>query len=355
MTDTLTAGNFVGREAGYNDRLGRLPGMDILKIYAIIMVVLTHCFSESFRAALAPELWIDAAVPVFIIIGAFNYCRKAYKSGLSSYGEWYSRFNFLSYFKRIGVPYIVFMCVQLVVLPLVGYAPLPEVLLNTLKGGMGAGGYYLVVFFQLFLLVPVFYFAMRRHPVAALCVAFALRIAFGSLCERVLIPVNPYIFEGVDKLLSVRFFVCIACGMFSFMHFDKFTPMKIAAVLLAGFVISFVKFFIGDVGVAEIDLAFMTVQQALWCTGLTVLLLHGVYAEKGSARHKAIAFVAGSTLHILLFQQIYFCAVGVGRHLPQTDLPAALLGGFAVYVLWVLAEKKILPLLKTLAKRAKIS
>ena len=185
-------------------RYGRLPGMDVLKILAIIFVVLTHCYTDTFRAVRVPELWIEAAVPVFIIIGAFNYCRKAVKMKLASPRGWYTRRNLFSYFKRIGIPYIVFMIAQLIVLPLVGYAPVTEVLLNTVKGGMGAGGYYLVVFVQLFLLVPFFYFALKRRPFLTLLVAFAVRVAFGALCERVLMPLDPYVFEGVNKLLSVR-------------------------------------------------------------------------------------------------------------------------------------------------------
>lgn len=57
-------------------RFGRLYGIDLLKIYAIIMVVLTHCWSEQFIQARYAELWIYNAVPFFIIIAAFNYSRK---------------------------------------------------------------------------------------------------------------------------------------------------------------------------------------------------------------------------------------------------------------------------------------
>ena len=354
----MQAGTFIDERIsswgwGASDaRYGRLPGMDVLKILAIIFVVLTHCYTDTFRAVRVPELWIEAAVPVFIIIGAFNYCRKAVKMKLASPRGWYTRRNLFSYFKRIGIPFIVFMIAQLIVLPLIGYAPVTEVLLNTVKGGMGAGGYYLVVFVQLFLLVPFFYFALKRRPFLTLLVAFAVRVAFGALCERVLMPLDPYVFEGVNKLLSVRFFVCIACGMTVFLHYEKFTPRMVTVMLLGGFVISATKFFFGGTGVYEADLAWSCLQQALWCTGITVMLLKGFVMKDATFAQKVMAFIAGSTLHILLFQQIYFCGVGVGRHLAYIDAPAALLGGLAVYILWTLAEKKAVPLARQLLSRA---
>lgn len=234
-----------------------------------------------------------------------------------------------------------FMCVQLVVLPLVGYAPLQEAFINIFKGGMGPGGYYLVVFFQLFMIMPVVYKAGEKRPFLTLAAAFVISYVWAVFHNYVLMPVNPYIMEGVNKLLVFRFLPYIAAGRLLFAYFGKITPRHIIFLVLAGLLLAAAGYYSTASGVYALDWIPDTLQGVSWCTGIVacVIFVFACAGDVAPAVKRVTAFLAGSTLHILLFQQTYFCCVGVGRHKAALDLAVSLAGGFIVYVLWRPAEK----------------
>lgn len=91
--------------------------------------------------------------------------------------------------------------------------------------------------------------------------------------------------------------------------------------------------------VPPVDSAFATLQSALWCFGLLVAV---VYIFKNlDFKFKWISFVGGSTLHILLFQQLYFYCVGVGRNKAYIDVTIAIIGGMIVYRIFKFVGKTI--------------
>lgn len=104
--------------------------------------------------------------------------------------------------------------------------------------------------------------------------------------------------------------------------------------------------------VPPIDSAYSILQSALWCFGIltAVVYIFNAFDIKG----KWVSFLGGSTLHILLFQQIYFCIVGTGRNKAYIDLPIALFGGILVYVLFEIAEKYLAKPKKSVAKKKKV-
>lgn len=328
-------------EFPYNGR--RLLGVDVIKIYAIVMVVLTHCLNPLYVQARYAELWIYNAVPFFLIIGSFFYARKYDNISVhsKSFGEtcgiWYGKKSLLSYFKRISVPYLVFMLAQVIVLPLVGYATVDIALLNTIKGGMGAGGYYLVVYLQLFLLVPFLNSLYRKNPALTGVVCFSLQYGWDVLLGYIGSALqNSSLVTDINKYLVFRFLIYFYLGMLLYYNFGKIRAWHINAILtIAGGMKLFSVAFGGEV--APIDAAYSTIQSALWCFGIlaAVVYIFDCIDVKG----KWISYLGGSTLHILLFQQLYFCCVGVSRNKVYIDLPVAIIGGVAVYFMFGVVKK----------------
>ena len=123
-----------------DNRNERLVGIDVIKVLAIVCVVLTHV------ALTLPvyNAWAGLAVPSFFMIAAFANARKATRMELVRPRSWYNRANLAGYWWRISVPYLLMCLAEVIALPLIGYTTVDMAFLNTLKGGMGPGGYYLV-------------------------------------------------------------------------------------------------------------------------------------------------------------------------------------------------------------------
>lgn len=317
-------------------------GIDVLKIYSIIMVVLTHCYAPSFVQARLLELWIYNAVPVFLIVGSFLYSRKfsaicaRAQSLKDAYKVWLGKKNLTAFFKRIGIPYLFFMLLQLIVLPSVGYAPFPEVLLNTIKGGMGPGGYYLVVYLQLFLLVPLLNRLFEKSPFATVLGCLCVQVAFDVLIGYLSANVSA-LFVDINKFISVRFFVIFVCGTAIRRYYRRLKSFTVAGCVLFGFFIAAVRNISGLTGIYAIDSALGAIQSMFWCGGIVCMLMK---IFEGMEKECALVkFIAGSTLHILLFQQLYFCCVGTARHMAYIDAPVALFGGVAAFALSKAAKK----------------
>lgn len=320
-----------------NTKYNRLIGIDFLKIFAIIMVVLTH---TSFYAYFG-DLYMNIGVPLFILIAAFNNSRKYNKKGYKSINEWYNKQNFWGYFKRITIPYLFFMFLEILILPLVGYAPFSEALLNTVKGGMGPGGYYLVVFAQLFLVFPIFIYFLKRKPALTFLIAFSIQFGFDILFHYVLFPINEYIFDGIYSRTFFRYILLFMIGIIFFEKFEKVRYWYILVSLIIGTTLGILSGLGIITGIYEIDFLLSTIQITGMSFGVMALVIKLGLFIKNEKFKKVVGFVAGSTLHILLFQQLYFCCVGVGKSPMYIDLPVTLIGGFVIYVLWIYVEKLI--------------
>lgn len=318
---------------------GRLFGIDILKIFAIAMVVLTH---TNFYAPF-PDLYMNTCVPIFILIAAFNNARKFNKNQFTNIQQWYNKKNFWGYFKRISMPYLFFMLMQIIVLPIVGYASFSIALLNTVKGGMGPGGYFLFVFAQLFLIFPVIMYFYRKNTKLTFSIVIIIQFLVEELFHYVLVPANEFIFTGVYKLTLFRYLFIFTLGIFVFENFRKIKIWHGIVFLIVGIVLGILKGFDISSNIFEIDYLLNNVQMASLVFGLVVLVIHlGLYVNSGKFKN-AVGFVAGSTLHILLFQQLYFCCTSVlAPNSPAwLDMIITLVGGFLIYAVWYLIEKGI--------------
>lgn len=128
---------------------GYEPLFDYLKGIAIIMVVLAHG-TGCLKDFLLYPLWIDQAVPLFIMIQVFH----AYKKDTVSYPPlskiWHRIFYPFLLVQLIYFLYIVGKCLYHNIDPILQIKPF------LFRGGGGPGSYYIWIYVQIAILCPLF-------------------------------------------------------------------------------------------------------------------------------------------------------------------------------------------------------
>ena len=128
------------------------PFIDFIKGVSILFVVLTHCLP--YQDYILFSFWGAQAVPLFLLIQVFHNYKKQLDKNQHPY-------NFNKLWKRILRPFILLLALQIVL-----QAFLSGDLLDTIKnaiisGGIGPGSYYVLIYIQFFLLLPVLHPLLR--------------------------------------------------------------------------------------------------------------------------------------------------------------------------------------------------
>ena len=132
--------------------------------------------------------------------------------------------------------------------------------------------------------------------------------------------------------------------MLGILFFEKFKEIKTWYFIIpfvVGIALGILDGFNIKTSIFEVDLIISLIQMSSLVFGICGLVIRLCLLIKNVKVQKVLGFISGSTLHILLFQQLYFCCVGVGESPAYLDLPVTLIGGFVIYVLWIYAEKLI--------------
>lgn len=175
------------------------PFIDFLKGVCILFVVLAHCLP--LQDNILFSLWGAQAVPLFILIQVFH----AYKKRNIDIVRYY---NLKKLFHRILLPFIILLAIQVFLMYLLSGKALPSILKSTiLSGGIGPGSYYVWVYLQFFILLPVFMFIIDKISHKNLLVLFiATSILIEIICSYSNIP------SWLYRLLFVRYFFLIYLG-----------------------------------------------------------------------------------------------------------------------------------------------
>lgn len=126
------------------------PFIDYLKGVAILFVVLTHALPHHEEMAFC--LWIDQAVPLFLLIQVFH----AYKHGLEGQTL---KGKLPKMWQRIVKPFVISQGIVLLLL-MVAYSfmdkSVPTLIQGVVaSGGIGPGSYYIWIYLQFFLILPI--------------------------------------------------------------------------------------------------------------------------------------------------------------------------------------------------------
>lgn len=172
--------------------------IDGAKGVAIISVFLLHsmpCLRET-----GWMLHIGQAVPVFLFLTA--YLTSIRYESLENY---YTQKRFLNIVRRILVPALVVLAVQILVCQISGHWWSWKSVIKA--GGMGPGSYYVWLYLQTWLILPLVIEFVKRVPVWC---SFSVSLICAAFCEYAFVPLQHLeLAEQVYRLLPVRYLMVL--------------------------------------------------------------------------------------------------------------------------------------------------
>lgn len=131
--------------------------IDFLKGICIVCVVITHNLPPVVMKYTIFILWGGMAVPLFLLIQCYHIFntdkfRKDQGFPSKSYREQY---NIAKIWKRIIRPFLLVTILTGTVLVMMGHNPIEVIKGSIINGGIGPGSYYVWIYLQFFLLLPL--------------------------------------------------------------------------------------------------------------------------------------------------------------------------------------------------------
>lgn len=176
------------------------PYIDFIKGISIIFVILNHCIGESLHYKSLYCLWGDSAVPIFLIIQTFH----VYKRGLNV------RFSISKVWKRVLKNFILMQLVLIAIFAAKHDGGIVHTLGRWLsQGGFGSGSYYVWVYFQFAILLPLCAMIFQKIQ------GWYLFLFFVVVCElsEILFSVTN-VSNSLYRLICLRYLFLIYLGFY---------------------------------------------------------------------------------------------------------------------------------------------
>ena len=175
--------------------------IDGAKGVAILSVILLHslpCLRE------IGWIWhIGQAVPVFLFITAYLISMRF--ESLQTYFQWE---RFAKMLKKVFVPFVFVLLIQLVCLALIDRLPPLKTIVKT--GGIGPGSYYIWLYLQAWVIIPFMVMLVRKLPI---WVSMLIMLVVSIIAEYVFVPIEGI--EHIDelyRLLPIRYLMVLYLG-----------------------------------------------------------------------------------------------------------------------------------------------
>lgn len=188
--------------------------LDVLKGICIILVIFTHfSWTAEERLALCFPLWVDMAVPIFMLISGYVNALSYQRKGITSLRKSFTIKNLLKPFIRYTLPFLVIYLIEAIVHLVTGAITgeamtWQQYLLGLVTGGWGAGSYYYPVMIQFILIFPFIFFAIKKFKHHGLTLCFLANL----LWEAIKFPLG--VSDGLYRLLAFRYIFLIAFGCY---------------------------------------------------------------------------------------------------------------------------------------------
>lgn len=156
----------------------RLVGIDLLKGFAIIAVILIHTWSVGILLSIGAPFHVFHAVALLLLVAGFTGTYAYMRRGSITLGQCYETGILRRRYARLIKPYLLMFIIQLVFIFMVFHNPFDagSVIVSFATGGYGLGAYFVPVIIQSVIVVPVLYLIALRNPDAMLAVAFILNL-----------------------------------------------------------------------------------------------------------------------------------------------------------------------------------
>lgn len=263
-----------------------------MKGVCILFVVLTHCLP--LQEYMLFSLWGAQVVPLFLLLQVFH----AYKRGVNHISLSY---DFKKMFHRIFKPFILLIVIQLILLLFLKQHSLITTIKSIiLSGGIGPGSYYVWIYVQFFLILPLVAVAIQR------IMGYLLFIFISALFEvafaYIHIPASLY------RLLAIRYLFLIYLG---YMWVIRGIEINKKTVILSFISIFFILIFeYTDINLEPLffnnDWAIFHWICYFYVAYLFVYLLYKVYQQLGGYLKSWFSIIGKYSYEIFLLQMFVF-------------------------------------------------
>lgn len=183
----------LNRGGGYSEEI------DMLKGFAILFVLLNHSTPLYLKNLIAFDLWGGMGVPLFLLIQVFHY----YKRGLDKTPA----IKPLKVFQRVIVPFLIAELSIILLKWIMGESLIGSFLGCFQNWGYGTGEYYIWIYLQFILLLPLTTFIFKYIGDKYLPIVFIGLSAIMEVCCSI-----TGIEEHTYKFLFFRYFFLIYLG-----------------------------------------------------------------------------------------------------------------------------------------------
>ena len=293
--------------------------IDILKGLAILSVILMHTYSEKLLAAVGAPFYLFQAVPVFLLLAAFNNAQSLALLKKASLAQCYDIAIILRRMKRLMVSYTVIWIIQLVLVFWVlaslidlkvqnpnhfFYSGVDTAILNFLCGANGPGNYFIPLIVQFIFLVPFFYYLALRSPNQMLVVAFVLDLVMEYLSVLSGMP------SWLYGVLVTRYVFMAGLGVWLVFQERVLTPWILIGGLASALYIAAVSYFQFQFWIFSLDPAFYHAFAFLWTLLIVVLGFQYLPSVATSPVVRVVAELGKASWHIFLVQMTWFFFLG---------------------------------------------
>jgi peptidoglycan/LPS O-acetylase OafA/YrhL len=292
--------------------------VDLLKGFAIISVILMHTYNRELLLAIGAPFYLFQAVPVFILLAAFNNAHSLSAMKEKTLARCYDPAILFRRLKRLLIPYGIIWILQLIIVfwILAAMIDIPvqnpnhffytgiDTLFNFLTGSSGPGNYFVPLIVQLIFLVPLLYWLALRSPDMMLAGAFVADLVLEYLAVISGMPTWLY------GTLVTPFLFMAALGVWLVFRDRVVTPWILAGGLLSAAYIAAVSYFNFQFWFFRTDTSFHHVFAFFW-TLLIVILGFQYLPSRPSGRIVGMVSELGkASWHIFLVQMTYFFFLG---------------------------------------------
>jgi hypothetical protein len=276
--------------------------IDFIKAIAIIAVIILHTGLTYKHFAFFAPLFIQHAVPVFIIIAGINSSLSIYRRGKISLSYEYSLDKFKKYFQRILIPFSIVWLFEIMALIFAKKATVGKIFFSFFAGGIGPGNFYTPVFIQHLIFFPLVIWLKNKfssyNQFIMLLGFFFVSIFLEWMCIVLIVP------EWLYSPLYLRYLFAAVIGSYMVSH--EFS--KKAIFLLMPLSITYI------ISVSYLKYDFPTIIYSAWgfqhapayfYTAFLVYFLWWIYPFLRNIE-RLILPIGKASYHIFLFQMMWF-------------------------------------------------
>lgn len=281
--------------------------IDFLKGIAIILVVLSHTLPHDL--VFFPIWGGSKAVPIFLTIQIFH----AYKKGCPRI------LNFKKIFNRVILPFIIFQFLLILFLACAEGDFIKAFCSTVVRGGRGPGSYYIYIYIQFALLLPLFYEWLNKYktPIILLITVFIsiLLEIFSSIVDM---P------DSIYRLLAFRYIFLIYFGFLWVRKGVVFGTKEVFLGIIGFLSVLYFKYFYKPLEPLFFDTAWKIDRWICYffVMYLFVPLLFVIYKKINQKINKIIKFLGTCSFEIFLMQMLLCIIVPriINQHIDNSIL-----------------------------------